>query len=522
MAHTLDADTVTFRPGSKEYGPATLKLAVSDTLFRGLPTESQVWMSHGDSVRHIPSGFRVLGSTDSCPVAAMGDLKNKLFGVQFHPEVVHTKYGDEVLRNFVIGVCQCQPSWEPNSPLAVDRLLNAIRDKVGPRQRVLFFVSGGVDSSVAYRLCVEALGADRVHGIFVDTGFLRLGEVAEVEASFSESGFTNIDIILAAATFLHKIGDASVPEEKRRRIGAAFLDVENEVLRKFPRGEWLLGQGTIYPDTIESGGSKNAALIKTHHNRVPELLERIANGEILEPLAKFYKDEVRQIGVTLGLPDTLVHKEPFPGPGLAVRCLCLKDRLSLSHPDSVVLSQIGREFGFSATALPIRAVGVQGDERTYAAVAVLENLTGDRDWGRVGRASRAITNAVPNINRVAYLFRTKAPVKTWVGHAATLSRERLDRLREADAIARKAIESDPAFGDIWQCPVVQIPMGGRGTSREVIVLRPVHSVDGMTGEFVGLADSTLVNIADQVLEDPSVEALLCDVTNKPPATIEWE
>lgn len=520
LAHTLDSTTVSSRTGSKEYGDATMRLHVRDTLFKGVAKTSQVWMSHGDAVHSIPKGFSVLASTDDCNVAAMGDLEKKLFGVQFHPEVAHTKYGQKVLRNFVESVCGCKATWEPDKAPAIDRLITSIRTQVQAHQRVLFFVSGGVDSSVAYRLCVEALGADRVHGVFVDTGLLRQGEAGEVERMFVESGFRNVETVCAEDDFLKAIGDAVDPEDKRRRIGAAFLDVENAKLRQFPRGEWLLGQGTIYPDTIESGGSRESALIKTHHNRVPELLQRISNGEVIEPLAEFYKDEVRRIGTRLGLPNALVNKQPFPGPGLAVRCLCADG--PWVPPNDELLVRVAKDHGFSARALPIRAVGVQGDERTYAAVAVLEDHGPEPDWNAVARASRAITNVVPNINRVAYLVRSRTAVTSWAGHAAYLTKDRLERLRRADAAARKEIERDPAADLIWQCPIVQIPIGEAGTFKEVIVARPIESVDGMTAEFVGLRKSTLDRVADRVLSDQSIEALLCDVTNKPPATIEWE
>lgn len=508
---------------SREYGLARLTLTKADLkvgttgkdLFAGFPQSSRVWMSHGDSVVSLPDGFEVLGETDECPVAAMGNPDLRMYGVQFHPEVTHTEFGQQLLENFASNVCNCVSKWKPSSAETIEAVKADIRTIVGPHKKVLFFVSGGVDSSVAYRLCADALGHDRVHGVFVDTGFMRKNESAEVMAAYEQAGFRNVRLRDASAEFLAAVGIEVNPETKRKRIGVAFLAVENDVLAHLPPGEWLLGQGTIYPDTIESGGTRESALIKTHHNRVPELLRRIEAGEIVEPLVQFYKDEVREIGRALGLPSRLIEKQPFPGPGLAVRFLCSDERAEWSeHPK---LSAIANEFQLNARVLPVRGVGVQGDERTYAHVAL---LTGDYNEQKIVLLSPTITNLLRDVNRVAFWAGSKGSIDDFQVEPTTTSREGLDVLREADARVRDILAEYDTQKRIWQCPVVMLPLKRQGES--AIAIRPVESHDGMTAQYSKLPWPLIERITGAVLQVPGVGALLYDVTNKPPATIEWE
>jgi GMP synthase (glutamine-hydrolysing) len=507
---------------SREYGLAQLKLArataggpTSDDLFDGIPDSSRVWVSHGDSVEKLPDCFEVLGRTDDCAVAAMRHEGRKIFGVQFHPEVTHTEYGARLLRNFVRNVCRCESDWKPSSTETIEAIETDIRARVGPGKNVLFFVSGGVDSSVAYRLCADALGHDRVHGVYVDTGFMRKNESVEVMGAYEKAGFRNVRLRDASAQFLAAVGDETNPEIKRQRIGVAFLAVENEVLEQLPAGQWLLGQGTIYPDTIESGGTRESALIKTHHNRVPELLRRIQAGELVEPLVQFYKDEVREIGRALGLPSRLIEKQPFPGPGLAVRFLCTDTPAGWS--ENPKLSEVASGFNLKARVLPVLGVGVQGDERTYAHTAL---LTGDYDEGRVAEASPVITNSLRDVNRVVFWAGSKGSIDEFRVEPTTTSREGLDVLREADACVRDILAEYDTQKRIWQCPVVMLPLKRRGDS--TIAIRPVESHDGMTAQYSKLPWAVIERITTAVLQVPGVGALLYDVTNKPPATIEWE
>ncbi len=502
---------------SREYGMANLQLAHQSVngIFAGIPVYSRVWVSHGDSVETLPNGFEVLGSTEDCAVAAMENADLRIFGVQFHPEVTHSEYGQHLLGNFVTHVCRCGTHWKPSSAEAIDAIMADIRTKVGERGNVLFFVSGGVDSTVAYKLCADALGQDRVHGVYVDTGFMRKNESDEVMTAFLTAGFKNVRLRDASAEFLSAVGDEVEPEIKRKQIGMSFLAVEEDVLEHLPKGEWLLGQGTIYPDTIESGGTKESALIKTHHNRVPELVRRIEAGEIVEPLSQFYKDEVREIGRALGLSARLIEKQPFPGPGLAVRYLCTNERADWSR--HAKLDDLAASCGLAARILPVRGVGVQGDERTYAHVAL---LTGPYHESRIAEIAPVMTNSVRDVNRVAYWVDGKGPLDEFHVEPTTLSRRGLDLLREADAIVRDVLAEYDTQKRIWQCPVVMLPLTRNGEA--TIVIRPVESHDGMTAQYAKLPLELLERLAGQVLHLSGIGAVVYDVTNKPPATIEWE
>jgi GMP synthase (glutamine-hydrolysing) len=506
---------------SREYGLAKLRLRAvrgvtnGNDLFEGVPDNSQVWVSHGDSVEKLPDCFEVLGATDDCAVAAMVYPTMNIYGVQFHPEVTHSEFGQRILENFVRRVCRSGANWRPSSADTIEAIQTDIRARVGQTKNVLFFVSGGVDSSVAYKLCADALGEDRVHGVYVDTGFMRKNESAEVMSAYENAGFKNVRLRDASAEFLGAVGRETNPETKRQRIGVAFLAVENDVLEHLPSGEWLLGQGTIYPDTIESGGTRESALIKTHHNRVPELLRRIEAGEVVEPLAQFYKDEVREIGRALGLPVRLIEKQPFPGPGLAVRFLCTDEPAAWS--ENPKLSEVASAFNVKARVLPVRGVGVQGDERTYAHTAL---LTGEYDELAIAELAPAITNSLRDVNRVVFWAGAKGSIDEFRVEPTTTSREGLDVLREADACVRDILAEYDTQKRIWQCPVVMLPLKRQGES--AIVIRPVESHDGMTAQYSRLPWTVIERIAAAVLRVPGAGALLYDVTNKPPATIEWE
>ena len=516
LAATMPGGVVT--PSySREYGLAKLNLKKDrqSQLFSGIPGASRVWVSHGDSVERLPDGFQTLGATEDCAVAAMENAGQKMFGVQFHPEVTHTEYGKRILENFARNVCACDTSWKPSSAETIEAIKTDIRASVSPGQSVLFFVSGGVDSTVAYKLCQDALGPERVHGVYVDTGFMRKNESIDVMTAFDKAGFRNIRLRDASNEFLAAVGTETNPEIKRKRIGMSFLAVENDVLEHLPPGNWLLGQGTIYPDTIESGGTRESALIKTHHNRVPELLRRIEAGEVVEPLAQFYKDEVREIGRALGLPARLIEKQPFPGPGLAVRFLCTDEIAAWSQ--NARLSEVAAGFKLQARVLPVRGVGVQGDERTYAHTAL---LTGEYDEGRIAELSPTITNSMRDVNRVVFWAGCKGSIDDFRVEPTTTSREGLDVLREADARVRDILANYDTQKKIWQCPVVMLPLKRKGES--AIAIRPVESHDGMTAQYSKLPWLVIQQITDAVLQVPGVGACVYDVTNKPPATIEWE
>jgi len=500
MAHLLGG-TVT-RGEKGEYGLATLELdEADDPLFSGLAGRQQIWMSHRDVVAEPPAGFTVVGRTDTCAVAAISAAERKLYGVQFHPEVVHTLRGREYLRNFVFGVCECVPDWEPRGRVLT--LEQEIRDTVGGRS-VFFFVSGGVDSSVAYTLCTRALGAGRVRGVYVDTGLMREGETDFV----SRLGVT---VEQASDRFLGALAGVTDPERKRHIIGEEFVRVQERIIdaRHIFEENWILGQGTIYPDTIESGGTAKAAVIKTHHNRVAGIRKLIESGRIVEPLKSFYKDEVREVGRELGLPAELLERHPFPGPGLAIRCLC-------AESDAAVRATA------DGYVIPVHSVGVQGDSRSYAPVLAINASAAINGHAALDHErATALINRLSGVNRVIAAVATRAPLAEMRVRASSLTPERIERLRRADAIVRRISHESGFDGTVWQFPVILIPLGA-GVAPDSVVLRPVDSVDGMTARSVAMSPELLDRMCQELMAIPEIAGVFYDLTHKPPATIEWE
>ncbi len=461
-------------------------------------------MSHFDTVASVPPGFRVTASSEVTGIAAMSDAGRKLFGIQFHPEVVHTHAGRQILENFLFDICGAAKDW--NVSQRVPLLEEQIRAVTGDRS-VFFFVSGGVDSTVAYTLCLRALGPDRVYGIYVDTGLMRKGETEFVRSIFRELGAKNFLVDEAEAEFLSALNGIVDPEQKRLAIGEQFVKVQERILatEHFLDGHWILGQGTIYPDTIESGGSAKSDLIKTHHNRVAGIQALIDSGRIIEPLTSFYKDEVREIGRELSVPEKFLSRHPFPGPGLAIRCLCARRGAPVELTPEGFL-------------LPICSVGVQGDARSYRHVLAIPDCP-TRE--HIEKTAPSLANTRSDINRVIALCGTKfAPAGLQVS-GATITKARLDVLREADAIVRE-FSLEIGFDEkVWQFPVVLIPLGAPG-ARESVVLRPINSVDGMTADVVLMPEEALQKLTQKLLAIPEVCAVFYDLTHKPPGTIEWE
>ncbi|MDA0709675.1 MAG: glutamine-hydrolyzing GMP synthase [bacterium] len=503
-------------PGdTREFGVAALKILSHTELFAGLGDREEVWMSHGDVVTRLPDGFQPLGTTADCATAAVGDAERRIYGLQFHPEVAHTPNGMTILNNF-LNICQAPRTWTMSN--YADAAIEAIRKQAGDRNLFLL-VSGGVDSSVAFVLFNQALGENRVLGLHIDNGFMRKAETATVETFLNREGFRNLKVEDASEDFLLSVEGVIDPEQKREAIGRTFLEVKDKVLARLELDpdHWLLGQGTLYPDTIESGGTEHAALIKTHHNRIDLIEELIAQGKVVEPLAQLYKDEVRDLGTTLGLPDALVWRHPFPGPGLAVRCLCsdgvaLVENLSdAQHRAATIAAGFGLEVGI----LPVKSVGVQGDYRTYAHPAVVR---GEADWDE--EVSTRITNSIREINRVLYLLEPQAQPDLRLKRAF-LTRSRLDLLREADAIAMQALLEAGLMADVSQMPTVLLPLTTDGQN-ESVVLRPITTPDFMTARFSKLPFVLIRRIARAIRSLDGVNAVFYDVTHKPPGTVEWE
>jgi GMP synthase (glutamine-hydrolysing) len=417
MAAALGGDVA--RSGAAEYGKTDLRVREESTLFRNLPDRQTVWMSHRDAVVAPPPGFRVAAATSGSPVAAMEDPERGLCGVQFHPEVVHTPRGQEILKRFLYEVCDARPTWTHHS--IIEHAVESIRDRV-EAEKVICGLSGGVDSSVAAALVHEAV-RDQLTCVFIDHGLLRQGEAEQVVETFRSHFDVNLVHVDAADAFLGALTGVVDPEDKRKVIGEVFIRTFERAAADLADARFLV-QGTLYPDVIESG-TRDAARIKSHHNvgGLPDDME----FELIEPLRDLFKDEVRAVGEELGLPEEMVWRQPFPGPGLAVRIIgeVTPERLEiLRAADAVVRDEIRRaglerEIWQAFGVLPaIRSVGVQGDERTYAHPLVVRAVTSEdamtADWARLPhdvleRISSRVINEVRGVNRVAYDISSKPP-----------------------------------------------------------------------------------------------------------------
>ena len=533
-----------------EFGFATLNLnpQVKSPLFEGIEPVQQVWMSHQDGVLQIGEGFEVVGSTKDCPYAATQNLTKKRFSLQCHCEVKDTPCGNQIFENFA-KYCGMEKNWDQDTVLQI--ILEQIKKEAGDRN-VLLFLSGGVDSTITFALLNKALGQDRVLGLHIDNGFMRKNESANVADAYHKFGFDNFIVEDASESFLGAIAGLTDPQKKRMAVGENFITVRNEVVAKqhLDESNWLLAQGTLYPDIIESGGTKNSNTIKTHHNRVAGIQELIAKGLIIEPIRDLYKDEVRAIGKKLGLSDELVMRHPFPGPGLSINVLCNDGKekeqdlqeLPLAKKElyAIELNMFCENCtaNMSRDVLPVRSVGVQGDFRTYRFPAVLDfgpakadeypsivdgmkHFPGKRE--KIEAASSTITNAAKFMNRTCIKLYQKPGVKNedLKLQEGYCDRRRLDQLREVDNIVLTELHKSGWYDKIFQHLTIDLPYA-TSADKASFVLRPVVSEDVMTARFAMLPKDLLGNIVAQIAALPFVDALYFDATNKPPATFGWE
>ena len=525
-----------------EFGFAELHLngAVKSPIFEGIEPAQQVWMSHQDGVLTPGDGFEVVGSTKDCPYAALQNLNKKRFSLQCHCEVKDTPCGNQIFENFA-RFCGMEKNWDQNTVLQV--ILDNIKKEADGRN-VLLFLSGGVDSTITFALLNKALGQERVLGLHIDNGFMRKNESASVAEAYRKFGFTNFIVEDASESFLKAISGLTDPQKKRMAVGENFITVRNEVTaRQNLDDSWLLAQGTLYPDIIESGGTKNSHTIKTHHNRVAGIQELIAKGLIIEPIRDLYKDEVRAIGKKLGLSDQLVMRHPFPGPGLSINVLC-NDGKSWTKKDDEELLAATKELEsvtldmFCANCtqklrravLPVRSVGVQGDFRTYRFPALLTFADeGDGFYHfpnkreKLEACSSAITNSAKYINRTCVkLFQrpliADCDLKLQEGYC---DRRRLDQLREVDNIVLTELHKSGWYEKIFQHLTIDLPYASK-PEHATFVLRPVISEDVMTARFAMIPKEVMSAIVHKIAGLSFVDALYFDATNKPPATFGWE
>ena len=408
---------------SKEYGRAKIEIKGGSILFEGLMDEEQVWMSHGDKVISLPDGFDIIASSKNAEIAAIENKEKKVYGVQFHPEVYHTNNGNEILANFLFKICKLQANWNMKS--FIELSIESIRKEVGDGT-VLLGLSGGVDSSVTAILLQKAIG-DRLYCVFVNNGVLRKNEHSQVIERFKKHLKLNLIYVDASKRFLNKLKKVKDPEKKRKIIGKEFIKVFMEEAKKIGKFDFL-AQGTLYPDVIESVSTKGPSdTIKSHHNRVPEVLNLIKSGKVVEPLKELFKDEVRELGRELGMADELIDRHPFPGPGLAIRIIgdVTPERISiLQDADDIIVKEI-RDAGLYndlwqifAVFLPVKSVGVMGDSRTYDNVIAVRGVTSvdamTADWAYLPedllrKISNRIINEINGVNRVVYDISSKPP-----------------------------------------------------------------------------------------------------------------
>lgn len=526
-----------------EFGFSTLELndKVKCPLFEGIEKIQQVWMSHQDGVFELGDGFETVGSTKDCKYAATQNLEKKRFSLQFHCEVKDTPCGNQIFENFA-KYCEMSQNWDQDTVLQI--ILEQIKTQAEGKN-ILLFLSGGVDSTITFALLNKALGQDRVLGLHIDNGFMRKNESKNVDIAYRKFGFENFIVEDASESFLKAIAGLSDPQKKRMAVGENFITVRNEVVAKqhLDEDKWLLAQGTLYPDIIESGGTKNSHTIKTHHNRVQGIQDLIARGLIIEPIRDLYKDEVRAIGKKLGLDDELVMRHPFPGPGLSINVLC-NDGKSWTSKDDEELAAAKKELeeikldmfcahctqDLKRTVLPVRSVGVQGDFRTYRFPALLTfkdegngfyHFPGKRE--KIEECSSTITNAAKFLNRTCIKLYQKPSVKDedLKLQEGFCDKRRLDQLREVDNIVLTELHKSGWYNKIFQHLTIDLPYAS-AEDKATFVLRPVISEDVMTARFAMLPEELLYTIVHKIAELDFVDALYFDATNKPPATFGWE
>ncbi len=521
---------------TREDGPFTIQVENDSLLFDGLEKEQQVLLTHGDTVDLAAPDFRVIAMSGEL-IAGIEHPAKKLYGVQFHPEVDLTINGKQIYANFLFKIAGFDASYtmEDREQQAVKH----IREKIGSSY-ALVLVSGGVDSTVSAALVTKALGKEKVFALHIDSGFMRKNESALVKQALEKFGL-NLRVVDASQTFMNatttingqetkKLNQTTNPEEKRKIIGDTFIRVAEQALSEMdiPRDNIFLVQGSLRPDLIESASSsvsKVAEVIKTHHNDTALVRALRDQNKIVEPLADYHKDEVRELGAMLGLPDELVWRQPFPGPGLAIRILCAEEPY-ITDDFSSMNAQLA-EFGagkYAATLLPIRTVGVQGDGRSYSYLA---GLTGEANWPELETIARAIPKKMHKVNRIVYLFGEKIPSPVQEITPTKLSPETVKQLQHADSIVNEILFKNNLTKSISQVPVILFPVSFGIEGNRSIGIRTIITKDFMTGVPALPGRDIPLTVLDEMVtrilkEVPGISRVAYDLTSKPPGTTEWE
>jgi GMP synthase (glutamine-hydrolysing) len=517
------------------YGQSKINIDNNNKLFLGLDDSQKVLLTHGDSITELAPGFREVARSDGI-IAAIADDERRNYGVQFHPEDHQTENGSDILSNFLFKIAELEPNYKVEDRL--EKGIKEIREIVGDRQ-VLAFVSGGVDSTVLAAMLARALPAEQVHAVHVDTGFMRKDESELVKQSLKDAGI-ELEVINAENQFqsartihngeltppLHEVTD---PEIKRHIIGDMFMHIRKQYISSLnidPQNS-VLAQGTLRPDLIESASSTvstNAQTIKTHHNDTKLVQDLRSMGGVIEPLSAYHKDEVRELGAQLGLPEDLIWRQPFPGPGLAVRIICAKEAYITDDFDKI--SQELKKFEdpeIAAHLLPIRTVGVQGDGRTFSyAVA----LSGKLDWPRLFEKAKQIPAYINQVNRVIYVYGDKLEETPLDITPTNPELEAIAQLRQADAQVNEVLHKYGLDRKISQAPVVSFPLNFGKHAHRSIAIRTIITPDFYTGvpAYPGehIPHEVLDEIIGRVSLVPGVARVAYDLTSKPPGTIEWE
>ncbi|HET7059859.1 MAG TPA: glutamine-hydrolyzing GMP synthase [Candidatus Saccharimonadales bacterium] len=519
----------------REDGHFAINVEPGNPLFSGLETSQNVLMSHGDSIDEVAPGFQPVASSDGI-LAAIADDRRQVYGVQFHPEVDLTDHGVDMISNFLFSIAELEADYDLGSRR--EEAIRYIQETVGDRQ-VLTFASGGVDSTVCATLVAEALPAEQIHVVHVDTGFMRLRESDAVRETL-QAASVDMQVVNASEQFYNAttdidgqatppLHDTTDPEIKRRIIGDTFMKVMDQVVAELELNpaDTVLAQGTLRPDLIESASqlaSSKAAVIKTHHNDTQLVRELRAAGRVIEPLRELHKDEVRKLGEELGLPDELVWRQPFPGPGLAIRLLCAREPYITEQfqPLTEALRQF-EDDDISAHLLPVRTVGVQGDGRSYSYLA---GLSGQADWPRLLEKARAIPKQLHDINRVVYIFGDKLDLPVDSITPTLPTNETIGQLCQADWHVNEVLRGYGLHESLSQVPVISFPVNFGEPGKRSIGIRTFMTNDFMTGVPAvpgeDIPETALIEMVERVLSVKGITRVVYDLTSKPPGTTEWE